>query len=415
MEIILAVDKLKRLIIVYFTGTCVLFLSQRLRWLTLASQWVVQERLLSPHVLHFGRDQVAWESRITSFNSCEVFPLGFPDNDGRFESDVSNLKPLTYWNLDEPKPWYPKLSYNAILNDWDKVVEFYTRCSLTHAGDKLFALDGLASMFKRHFKDDIYIMGLWRSQFPTCLLWHVQDSTSVDSTPRRMSELKFLPSWSWASVSGEIRMPSEVRCEGELLINNFTLQQLPQSNSIMGQHDGYISLSMHGRLQAIEQAEWWSWESHTHTTMYTSVLRPYKGYLAKPYATCIMDDREDFTIRWINSSPYRQRNLCRFLLLLCPVYVANHLLGATPTWYIIEFYTILFITLYAPRWIPCPLFRPRCHGLYLLAIKTSFLGTMGLVVERKQEGAYRRVGYFKIDKSEMKKVSCLDEVEISLV
>lgn len=83
-----------------------------------------------------------------------------------------------------------------------------------------------------------------------------------------------------------------------------------------------------------------------------------------------------------------------------------------------ESYAILIITLYAPRLIPCPLFRPRCHGLYLLAIKTSFLGAMGLVVERKKEGAYKRVGYFEgkeIDKSEMKKLLCLNEVEISLV
>lgn len=152
------------------------------------------------------------------FNSCEVFPLGFPDNDSPYESAVSNLNPLRNWDWDEPEPWHSKAPDNAILNDWDKVVELYTRCSLTHAGDKLLAIDGLASMIKRHFKDDIYIMGLWRSQFSICLLWHVQDSTSVDSTPRRTSGLKFLPSWSWASVSGEIRMPSGVRCEGELLI-----------------------------------------------------------------------------------------------------------------------------------------------------------------------------------------------------
>ena len=365
-------------------------------------------------MLHFGRDQVAWESRITGLNACEVFPFGFPGSDRQWQSE-SAVHPFRNWDWDEPKPFHAEEPGKAILNDWDEVVEYYTRCSLTHARDKLFAIAGLASMFKRHLKDDIYIMGLWRSQFPICLLWHVQDSTSVDSSPRRMSGLKFLPSWSWASVSGEIRMPGSARRKGELLINNFTLAPLPQSHSIIGQHDGYISLSMHGRLQAIEQAEWWSWESYEHTTMYTSVLLPYKGYLAKAYARCIIDDREDFTIRWITSSPYRQRNLCRFLLLLCPVYVANHLLGATPTWYIMEFYAILFITLCVPRWIPCPLFRPRCHGLYLLAIEKSFEGTTGLVVERKQEGVYKRVGYFEDKYCGMKKLSCLDEVEISLV
>ena len=38
--------------------------------------WVVQERLLSPRILHFGRDQIAWECR--ELEACETFPIGLP-------------------------------------------------------------------------------------------------------------------------------------------------------------------------------------------------------------------------------------------------------------------------------------------------------------------------------------------------
>lgn len=36
--------------------------------------WVVQERLLSPRVLHFGGDQRLWEYH--EFDACEIYPLG---------------------------------------------------------------------------------------------------------------------------------------------------------------------------------------------------------------------------------------------------------------------------------------------------------------------------------------------------
>ena len=40
--------------------------------------WVVQERLLAPRTLHFGRDQLFWECR--TFEACESFPGGLPQS-----------------------------------------------------------------------------------------------------------------------------------------------------------------------------------------------------------------------------------------------------------------------------------------------------------------------------------------------
>src|SRR6202000_2338412 len=38
--------------------------------------WVVQERLLSPRVLHFARDQLAWECH--ELEACDSYPNGIP-------------------------------------------------------------------------------------------------------------------------------------------------------------------------------------------------------------------------------------------------------------------------------------------------------------------------------------------------
>jgi hypothetical protein len=43
----------------------------------IARAWVMQERLLAPRVLHFGRDQLYWECAV--FDASETFPEGLPN------------------------------------------------------------------------------------------------------------------------------------------------------------------------------------------------------------------------------------------------------------------------------------------------------------------------------------------------
>lgn len=134
--------------------------------------WVVQERFLARRTLHFAKNQLFWECH--EINACETFPskiMGSMSYHTAFkEADASE-------------------------EHWGDVVELYTRASLSHAGDKLFALSGIASWFHERNGDE-YIAGLWRTGIERQLYWRVEDG----SRP----VIYRAPSWSWASVDGEI-------------------------------------------------------------------------------------------------------------------------------------------------------------------------------------------------------------------
>ena len=90
--------------------------------------WVVQERLLSPRILHFGRDQMAWECR--ELGACETFPLELPAMLVVFGDIYSK-------NLLEERGEDP------IALTWERIVEIYTQGLLTEESDKCIALSGI--------------------------------------------------------------------------------------------------------------------------------------------------------------------------------------------------------------------------------------------------------------------------------
>ncbi|GCB27691.1 hypothetical protein AAWM_10576 [Aspergillus awamori] len=114
--------------------------------------WTLQERLLCPRVLHFGRKQVFWEVQ------------------GMY----------------------------LLRNTAEQCLR------LTVPSDKLVAISGLAKDALRRLKDlgydeDVYLAGLWRQNLPWCLTWRVMESCRRPPTYRA-------PSWSWASVDGAVKL-----------------------------------------------------------------------------------------------------------------------------------------------------------------------------------------------------------------
>ncbi|EPE27936.1 heterokaryon incompatibility protein [Glarea lozoyensis ATCC 20868] len=144
--------------------------------------WVFQERLLAPRVLHFTKTQIFWEC--FRDQKCEGFPLGtFVD------WPLKNFEALF-------EPRQRPLSLFA-FSTWNDLVEAYSKCALTRPEDKLVALSGLARLFQDMTGDE-YLAGLWRSRLPESLGWRVYTPTTKLSSDYRA------PSWSWASVDGQV-------------------------------------------------------------------------------------------------------------------------------------------------------------------------------------------------------------------
>lgn len=72
---------------------------------------------------------------------------------------------------------------------------------LTYPSDKLPAISGLAAHFGSFLLGVNYLAGIWECGLIDALCWNL---TSFDNVPRYRPEEYRAPSWSWASVDGEV-------------------------------------------------------------------------------------------------------------------------------------------------------------------------------------------------------------------
>jgi hypothetical protein len=145
--------------------------------------WTMQERILSPRVLVFTRDQLVWNCQTQNMteSGIEMHPLG-----------------------------QQRLQTSHVLGDahalqfWRSVVQDYSSRYLSNATDKLPALSGLAAALYQRTGDE-YLAGLWRKSVLDDLLWMHKAIYSRGNrvAPSRQPGYR-APSWSWASVDGNI-------------------------------------------------------------------------------------------------------------------------------------------------------------------------------------------------------------------
>jgi len=154
--------------------------------------WVVQERLISPRTLFFGKEQVVWHCK--SHFACEAFPYG--EDYVPLERDARKSVHRELVRIEGDRV--------ELLQQWSAVVRTYTSSKLTTPGDKLVALQALATLFQNHTKDQ-YLAGLWLNpDLVWQLLWSIEPGSTQGQRPSDSSYRA--PSWSWASVDGMIEM-----------------------------------------------------------------------------------------------------------------------------------------------------------------------------------------------------------------
>ncbi|CAG7557782.1 unnamed protein product [Fusarium equiseti] len=164
--------------------------------------WALQELLLSPRTLIFGSKQMVWSCATTE--ASEGFPLGLDPKFSTPLSEDSSLSQLRQRlmrisNVGEPPSRF-----------WNDFISRYTRSRLSVGSDTLVALQGLVGRImmmadkRRQSNPDEpgpnYVAGLWQDRhFLQSLLWRPK----VGST-RIRPEAYRAPSWSWASIDGDI-------------------------------------------------------------------------------------------------------------------------------------------------------------------------------------------------------------------
>ena len=79
---------------------------------------------------------------------------------------------------------------------------------LTKDSDILPALSGLAQIVQKRTRQN-YLAGHWQSDLPTSILWRALNTTKIPLPEKHRASMFPAPTWSWASVIGQIVFPDK--------------------------------------------------------------------------------------------------------------------------------------------------------------------------------------------------------------
>jgi hypothetical protein len=192
--------------------------------------WVLQERVLSPRVVHFSKTQVYWECR--DFRACEAFPDEELINEGCRDDVIVKRLPANTISSDD----------NDKAEDyWIHLTQKYATCDLTFSTDKLIALSGVAHEVHKR-RPSTYLAGLWSRDLLRGLTWFCP-------IRHHRPESYTAPSWSWASVKShrsglEYTFPTSEAVYQMDILDTATMLKNPQDP--FGEvTDGFIRVRAH--------------------------------------------------------------------------------------------------------------------------------------------------------------------------
>ncbi|VUC27695.1 unnamed protein product [Clonostachys rosea] len=179
--------------------------------------WVVQERFLSRRLMHLSRIPV-WEC-----HKALVTP-----------SYRQGMQPVPDYAdfLGTERGWLSTHMEDVglQLTRWLHLVEIYSRCALTCPDDKLIALGGLAKSFSAFLREEYYA-GIWGGKhLVPCLLW-----TPVGQSGPFPPSTYLAPSWSWASIDGQVQMTHKFSQTTKAFIQCTSLWVAPKARDVFGQ------------------------------------------------------------------------------------------------------------------------------------------------------------------------------------
>jgi hypothetical protein len=193
--------------------------------------WVMQERHMSPRILHFTSHQIFWECNETVCS--ETYPSGDPVS---IFQDIARSKTF----LRDLLLYLDPSNLDQIYTLWYDLVSIYSRGGLTKNQDKLIALSGIARELHSHAQIPslTYIAGLWQQDLPYGLLWATPRLREPEINRVRLcgDEANIAPTWSWASVKCKVDVNRRLySTPHSILAQILESKVVPRSNNIFGE------------------------------------------------------------------------------------------------------------------------------------------------------------------------------------
>ncbi|TVY80654.1 hypothetical protein LSUE1_G004910, partial [Lachnellula suecica] len=167
------------------------------RWITRG--WTFQEEHLAQRLLAFGVDKIFMIcGQLERFEDTAMVRFRPPWE--RSLSHIERGKKL----VEENRRKQGNIHRATPFDFWLDYCKRYSQRELTYAEDKLPAISGIASRFKKQLQCQ-YLAGVWRSHLMHDLFWNTVGSASKPKEYRA-------PSWSWASLDARITWPNWQFC-----------------------------------------------------------------------------------------------------------------------------------------------------------------------------------------------------------
>lgn len=184
--------------------------------------WAFQERLLSPRVLLFRREELVWECRQGEVCECSKIAHKAGYKQGRQSASYDCLRSSS--------------SVEELEYSWELLVETYSAKSLTKLGDIFPALQGLAKVVSPVMGR--YLAGHWEASLVHSLAWYRTFYAAV-----RVADRWCAPTWSWASSSGRVRWPIQGPRLRQSLCTVLSATTVPIGEDVTGQlESGWLVL-----------------------------------------------------------------------------------------------------------------------------------------------------------------------------
>jgi hypothetical protein len=139
--------------------------------------WTLQEHILATRMLVYSTERLWW--------TCQESEASH----AREQDDNKDIQFVPSQRKSDPERY--------TLRYWRSIVRDYSRRFLTYSNDKLPAIAGIAARYNQVFEGK-YLAGLWESSLLSELMWCSDRSDITRPLVQRA------PSWSWASVDGEV-------------------------------------------------------------------------------------------------------------------------------------------------------------------------------------------------------------------
>lgn len=162
--------------------------------------WIFQEQILSSRVADFSSMMVRWHCATISRNDA-----GWPEPEPEVGDGLMSM--FSALNIMGRQSQRGEESSSEYF--WSWIVQEFSKRNLSFAGDKLLAVSAIAQELGERSKDQ-YLAGMWKSNLLETLLW-MREAKSPMKRPRRYRA----PSWSWASIDGEVDFPSRFAADDD--------------------------------------------------------------------------------------------------------------------------------------------------------------------------------------------------------